>query len=178
MKTRTLTGVLLLATALFFGGCATPTQPTAMVATPIGSVTKHTQSLSINVTGGSKTSAAGASKISDTDFAEALRQSITQSGLFAKISPADQADYRLDLQIVRLDQPMIGFSMTVTVEVTWTLARQSDHQIIWQKSITSTYTAKTGEAFAGVTRLRLATEGAARLNIQDAIGQMGALNLP
>jgi hypothetical protein len=68
--------------------------------------------------------------------------------------------------------------MTVTVEVTWTLARQSDHQIIWQKSITSTYTAKTGEAFAGVTRLRLATEGAARLNIRDAIGQMGALNLP
>jgi len=149
-----------------------------MVATPVGPVTQHAQSVSINVTGGSATSAAGASKISDEDFAEALRQSIAQSGLFARISAANQADYRLDLQIVRLEQPMIGLSMTVTIEVTWRLARQSDHQTVWQKSVTSTYTAKMGEAFAGVTRLRHATEGAARENIKDAIGQMSALSLP
>jgi hypothetical protein len=33
------------------------------------------------------------------------------------------------------------------------------------------------DAFAGVTRLRLANEGAARANIKDAITQMSALPL-
>ena len=174
----TIAAALLLVTPLFLGGCATPTQSTAMVATPVGTVNRHSQSLSITVAGGSETSAAGASKISDNDFADALRQSITQSGLFAKVSPAGQSDYHLEVQIVRLDQPIMGFSMTVTLEADWKLARQGDHQIVWQKAIISTFTAKTGEAFAGVTRLRLATEGAARANIQDAIGQMSALALP
>lgn len=169
---------LLVLTSLFLAGCATPSQPAAMVAMPAGPVSQHSQSLSINVTGGSETSSAGASKISNTDFAEALRQSIVQSGLFAKISPADLADYRLDVYIVRLEQPTFGFSMTVTLETNWTLTRQSDRQIAWQKAITSTYTAKAGEAFAGVTRLRLANEGTARANIQDAIAQMSALTLP
>jgi ABC-type uncharacterized transport system auxiliary subunit len=178
MKIRFLAGLILLSGALFLGGCATPSQPAAMVAAPLGSVTKHAQAISVTVTGGTETSAAGASKISNSDFAEAVGQSITQSGLFARTAAANMSDYQLDLQIVRLDQPMIGFSMTVTLEVTWKLARRNDHQIVWQKAITSTYTAKAGDAFAGVTRLRLATEGAARGNIQDAMGQMSALILP
>ena len=44
--------------------------------------------------------------------------------------------------------------------------------------IAASYTAAPSEAFVGVNRLRLATEGAARTNIQDAIGQIGALTLP
>ena len=67
--------------------------------------------------------------------------------------------------------------MTATIETSWTLTRLSDHAVIWQKSITTSHTAKTGEAFAGVTRLRLATEGAARDNIQDAITHLSLLPL-
>jgi hypothetical protein len=173
------TAILLLAgLSLWFAGCASPTQPSAMVATPTGPVTRHAQSLGIAVAGGAATSAAGASKISNEDFAEALRQSIAQSGLFATLTAPEQADYRLDVQIVRLVQPLIGFSMTVTIETDWTLTRRSDRQVAWQKAITSVYTARAGEAFAGVTRLRMATEGAARTNIQDAISRMSALVLP
>ncbi len=179
MHTRPLLILLLALAGLFLGGCATPAQSNAMVPTSLGPVTKHPESLSVSVTGGSETSAAGASQISSADFAAALSQSIQQSGLFAKIIPAGQSgDYQLQVAIVRLQQPMFGFSMTATIETSWTLTRLSDHAAIWRKAITTSHTAKAGEAFAGVTRLRLATEGAARDNIQDAITQMSVVALP
>jgi hypothetical protein len=174
---RTLS-VPAIAGLLFMSGCASPAQSSAMVATPVGSVTKHVQSVSMNVTGGSETSAAMASQISSTDFAAALKQSIEQSGLFAKVEPnGGSDDYHLEVAIVRLQQPMFGLNMTVVIETNWTLTRQNDHYTVWQKAIVTSHTAKTGEAFAGVKRLRLANEGAARDNIHDALTQLAALTL-
>ncbi|MBI3885567.1 MAG: hypothetical protein HY302_07540 [Opitutae bacterium] len=165
--------------ALLLGGCASPAQSNAMVPTSLGAVTKHAESLALNVTGGSETTATTASQISSADFASALDQSIRRSGLFAKIATAGQAgDYHLEVAIVRLQQPLFGFSMTATIETNWTLTRVSDHSVVWRKAITTSHTAGAGEAFVGATRLRLATEGAARDNIQDAVAQMGALTLP
>jgi ABC-type uncharacterized transport system auxiliary subunit len=176
---RALVMILIAAGAVLLGGCSTPAQPNAMVATSLGAVAKHPESLSLNVTGGSATSAAGASQISNGDFASALSQSIERSGLFAKVIPAGQSSaYHLEVAIVRLQQPMFGFSMTATIETTWTLTHLSDRAVVWQKAITTSHTANAGDAFVGVTRLRLATEGAARDNIQDAINQLGALSLP
>jgi Lipopolysaccharide-assembly len=149
---------------------------TTVLAAPVA--TKHIESLSVTVTGGSETSALGASKISNEDFAEAVKNSIAQSGLFAKIVPAGQSDYQLEVQIVRLDQPMFGTSFTVNLEATWRLVHPEDQKVVWEKAITSSSTATMSDAFSGVTRLRLANEGAARNNIQDAIAQMSALSLP
>lgn len=179
MNYKILFPLVLAATGLFFGGCASPAQSNSMVAPGMGSVTKHAEAVSINVTGGSPTTATSASQISNEDFASALSESIRQSGLFSKIVPTGQADdYHLDVAIVRLQQPMMGFSMTATIETNWSLVKQSDRTVVWRKAITSSHTAKTGEAFAGVKRLRLATEGAARANIKDAITQLSAVTIP
>lgn len=166
------------AAALLLGGCATASKSTDMVTAVTVPVTKHPESLSVAVTGGSETSSMGASKISNGDFAEAVKTSVTQSGLFGKISPAGSSDYDLTVQIVRLDQPVFGASFTVTIETTWRLTHRSDQKLVWQKAIITPFTATMGDAFVGVTRLRLANEGAARENIKDAITQMGALTLP
>ena len=149
---------------------------TTVAAAPVA--TKHAESLTVTVTGGSATSSLGASKISNQDFAEAIKNSIAQSGLFAKIVSTGQSDYQLEVQIVRLDQPMFGASFTVNLEATWRLLRVGDQKLVWEKAITSSSTAAWNAAFAGVTRLRLANEGAARNNIQEAIAQMSALPLP
>ncbi|MDB6166533.1 MAG: hypothetical protein JWQ83_1673 [Lacunisphaera sp.] len=172
--------ILLLALAgLLAGGCATPAQSNAMVPTALGAITSHHGSITVNVTGGSATSAAGASQISNADFASALSQSIQQSKLFTTLLPAGPAtDYHLEVTIVRLQQPMFGLSMTATFETNWTLSSLSDKAIVWRKAITTSHTVGAGEALAGVTRLRLATEGAARDNIQNAITQISALPLP
>jgi hypothetical protein len=165
--------------ALFCGGCATASKSSAMIAAPEAPVTKHAGSVSVAVSGGADTSSLGASNIANADFAEAIKASITQSGLFAKLAGgADPADYQLEVNIVRLDRPTFGLSFTVNLETTWRLLHRGDAKPVWEKAITSTFTAKVGDAFAGVTRLRLANEGAARANIKDAIAQIGALTLP
>lgn len=169
----------VLLTALFAGGCATPAKSTAMVVAPVLEPEKrHEGSVDINVSGGSKTTATSASQISSENFAAALSESIGKSGLFSSVAPVGgKGDYHLEVTIVRVDQPVMGFSMTVTIETTWNLSRKSDGEVLWRKGIQSTYTAPLGASLAGVTRLRLANEGAARENIQDAIAQMSALSL-
>jgi hypothetical protein len=167
----------LVALALGLGGCATPSNPQAMSVQKLDLAKKHSASLSLNVTGGSETSSAGASKISNADFTTALKNSIESSELFAKLLDVGSSDYHLEVMIARLDQPMMGFNMTVTLETNWTLSRKSDGTVVWQKAIPSTYTAKAGEAFAGPTRLRLANEGAARTNIEQALKEISALTL-
>lgn len=174
-----IVGLLFFTAALLAGGCASPAQSKAMVAVPtMGSVKSHDGKVSLNVTGGSETSAMGASQISSADFATALRDSIQKSGLFsAVVAAGGDEDYHIEVAIVRVDQPMMGFSMTVTFETTWTLSGKNDQTVFWRKAISSRFTATVGDAFAGVTRLRLANEGAARENIQEAIAQMSALTL-
>jgi len=85
--------------------------------------------------------------------------------------------YKLSAFIGKLDQPTMGFSMTVKMEVSYTLVDTQSGMTVWTKNIPSTYTAKASEAFAGTTRLRLANEGAAKDNIQQAITEISAVEL-
>ena len=76
-----------------------------------------------------------------------------------------------------MEQPSFGLSFTVKLEAGWTLKRASNAQSVWQESIKSEFTATTSDAFAAVTRLRLATEGAARNNISAGLARISELNL-
>ncbi|HEX2101378.1 MAG TPA: hypothetical protein VHF69_11970 [Candidatus Synoicihabitans sp.] len=167
---------LALATALL-SGCATASKTDAMVATQQDFGRQHATSVSVNVTGGRETSAAGASQISSADFRAAIVHSIEDSQLFSAVQPVGDAPYHLEVFITRLDQPVLGFSMTVTLETNWTLTRPSDGRVLWEKAIPTTYTARAGEALVGTTRLRLANEGAARTNIEAALKELSALQL-
>lgn len=174
---RSLVAVALATFGLFLGGCATPSNSSAMVPKVAPAARKHPEAVGVAVTGGSATSSMGASKISDQDFAEAIRSAITQSGLFARTVEGGKGDYQLEVQIVRLDQPLFGASFTVKLEATWRLRRGADKAVLWEKAIESSFTATMGDAFVGTTRLRLANEGAARQNIEEAIKQMAGVDL-
>jgi uncharacterized lipoprotein YajG len=173
---RFLALVCVIAAAALAGGCATPATSVAMTATPATPVHQIGSDVSVAVSGGSMTTSTGASQISDEAFAQALRDSIERSGLFAKVSPSG-ARYKVTAFIGKVDQPLLGFSMTVKMEVSYALVDTQSGKTLWSKSIESEHTAKAGEAFAGVKRLRLANEGAARENIQQAITAMGTLAL-
>ncbi len=165
-----------IALASLMIGCATPSKPDAMVAVPVAPVHKSSSDISVAVSGGKDTSKMGASQISDEAFSKALRDSIEKAGLFSKVS-ASGARYKLTSFIGKVDQPTFGFSMTVKMEVSYTLVDSQSGKTLWTKDVASEHTAKAGEAFAGVTRLRLANEGAAQENIRLAIEQISALNL-
>jgi len=167
---------VLFVGATLLAGCAAPTKPDQMVAEAVGPVHKSASDVSVAVSGGKETSSAGKSQISNEAFADALRASIDKAGLFSKVADSGTR-YRLTSFIGKLDQPNFGFSMTVKMEVSYTLKDTQSGTTVWTKDIESEHTAGAGEAFAGVTRLRLATEGAAKDNIAKAIAEISALNL-
>jgi hypothetical protein len=168
---------LFLVAALVVGGCASGAKPEAMLARTSMPVHQSQSDVHVAVIGGKETSAMWVSQISDQDFGQALQDSIIQSGLFRKATTNGPAAYRLDAFIVQINQPMFGASMTVSMEVNYSLARTNPKEVVWQKAVTSTYTAPFSEAFLGATRLRKANEGAARRNIEQAITEISQLRL-
>jgi hypothetical protein len=169
---------MLLLSVLTVGGCATGAKPEAMLARINIPVHQSQSDVNITVIGGKETSKMWVSQVSDQDFAQALQNSIMQSGLFRKAVTSSSAAYSLEAFIVQMNQPMFGASMTVSMEVNYSLARTNPKEMVWQKAVTSTYTAPFGEALVGATRLRKANEGAARKNIEQAIDEISKLQLP
>lgn len=173
---RSAAGAILIALTFLLAGCASGAKPEAMVAEKVAVAHPSNNDVSVVVSGGKATSSVGASQISDDAFAQALRDSITKSGLFKAVT-ASGGRYKLTAFIGKVDQPMMGFSMTVKMEVSYTLADTESNKAVWSKNISSEYTAKVSDAFAGVERLRLANEGAAKANIQQAVTEMAKLQL-
>lgn len=167
----------ILGAVIGLGGCASPAGTKEMVSDSAQVVTKHPYSVAVRTAGGRETDKMGASQISDQDFAEALRQSITTTKLFSKVVEGQDSDYLLSVFVANLEQPMMGFSMTVKMEAAWSLTEVKSGKVIWKDTINSTYTASASAAFAGVERLRIATEGAARENIKMGIEELSKLSL-
>jgi hypothetical protein len=147
-----------------------------MVPSAVQLVNHHPCSVSAAVYGGSETIPVWTSEIGDAQFREALEDAIRNSQLFSSVMP-EGGDYRLIVAIREVKQPMMGASMTVDVTADWQLMRGNDPQIIWRDTVKSTYTAKWNAHFAGVVRLRLANEGAARANIEEGLRRLSSIRL-
>jgi hypothetical protein len=170
-------GVSLLAAAVLLAGCATPTSQEAMVPTAISTVKKHPQTVTVEVSGGQETSAIGKTQVSNDALAKALTQAIEGSKAFSKVVKGTGGDYLLTVNIFSIDQPNFGLSFTVKMEAGWTLKRANDGAVVWQESIKSEHTATTSDAFVGVTRLKMATEGAAKNNVAQGLEKVSKLTL-
>ena len=168
---RFVTAASLAMAAALFGGCASPARPEAISTTLVMPVHKSTGEVSVTVSGGS------ASEISNEAFAQALRDSIERSGIFAKVLPSG-ARYELKALIGSVDHPAAGVSFTVKMQVSYTLADTQASKALWTQTIPSEHTAGFSDAVVANTRLRRAEEGAAKANIEQALTQIATLNLP
>ncbi|WP_315808553.1 hypothetical protein [Pseudomonas sp. C9-3] len=72
---------------------------------------------------------------------------------------------------------MFGFNFTVTSTVEYSLVENAGGRVVWQETVKEPFTAGVGDAFYGVTRLRLANEGSARANINTLLQRLGGLKL-
>ena len=171
----------MLATLILFTleltGCAAPANRAAM--TPQGViVSKHyPHSLHVQTNGGSETSALSSSNISDADLKAAIEDAVVQSKLFKSIVQGAGGDYELSVRVVSLSKPSFGATFTVEMETAWSLTKAADHSVLMRKSVKSSGTATMGDALAGVTRLRLAVENAAKENISQGLKAVSELNL-
>ncbi|MDB5757631.1 MAG: hypothetical protein JWM30_920 [Burkholderia sp.] len=173
--------LLRIATAPFFaalfliGGCASPPMQEAMVPTGVVISKKHPETVRLNVGGGAD--AAAGTTVPNAALEAALNQAINESKLFSQVVKGNGGDFILTANVFSVNQPMFGMAMTVKMEVGWTLKRASDDKTVWQEAIRSEHTSTPGEAFAGVTRVRLATEGAVKNNIAEAMSKLATLSL-
>jgi hypothetical protein len=166
-----LCAVLILAT-----GCASPARPAAMVPATFNIQNKHPHSVGVTADGGRETKPMEKSEISTAAFVEAVSSAVQQSGVFTSVVQAADAKYKLEVLIVGVDQPLLGFDMTVNMSTHWKLSDAAGKSV-FQDFIRSTYKATVGDAFVGIERLRLATEGAARENIKQGVERLSALKL-
>lgn len=166
------TGLLLA-----LGGCASPAQHGAMVPVSLQVAKHHQKAVAVTVGGGSETSANWKSQVSDTELKLAVVSAINQTKTFSKVVEDKSGDYILNVNIFNVTQPTFGFSFTVTMEMGWTVKRADTGAVVWQEAIKSEHTATTSDAFAGVTRLKMATEGAVRNNVAQGLTKLSALSL-
>lgn len=164
-----------LCIAALLGGCASPANRQAMIPSTVQVQKALGNSIKVETGGGSDTGALDSSNIADADLKAAIETALSQSGLFKQVIQQGNSEYELSVRITSLRKPLAGFSMTVDMEAAWSLVRMSDRKPVFQKSIVSTYTAGMSEAFAGVTRLRMAVEGATRENIAQGIKALSSL---
>ncbi|QEW07889.1 hypothetical protein [Nitrincola iocasae] len=177
MKNNALIGILLL--SIILSGCASPARFENMLA--VGSpeqrstATPLRENISVaDVTGGKETNLVGTSQVSNISLTLALQESLRHVRLFAK---SNMGKYYLIAHMVELEQPLTGTSMTVTPRIHYTVIDRETGQTIYNRTITTPYTAAFSDALSGASRLRLANEGAIRVNIEALVNDLVMLEI-
>jgi hypothetical protein len=129
-----------------------------------------------SVTGGKGTNPLWTSEISSESYKEALMDSLMAVKLLSKDTNA--ADYDLRVEMLKVKQPLIGIDFSVTTIIEYWLTRTSDNKEVYHDVVEATYIAEFSDAFVAIERLKLANEGAGRLNITRIIDRLYKLELP
>ncbi|MFL6706661.1 MAG: hypothetical protein ACJ8HI_00475 [Massilia sp.] len=162
----------IVAVAALLSGCATPARVDQMASTvnPAQRIVKTVFRDNIavrDVTGGQETNPLWTAKVGNSEFEQALEISLRDAGLLA--NGKQSGKYQLTAQMDKVDQPLGGFSMTVSATVSYALFERSTGKEILRRTITLPYTAEFNAAFMGSERLKIATEGAIKANIGKII---------
>ena len=177
MQVRNLVRLSVSLVALAGIGCASGATMVGMVPKSYEVAHRNAYTVKLSTAGGRETQAWSKSEISNENFSAALADSLSTSGVFSSVVRDGTSDYLLDVFLTKVDQPIMGFNMTVSVTANWTLTDLKTNGVVFQDLIEASHTATVGDAFAGVTRLRLANEGAARANIAEGIKRLSQLDL-
>lgn len=163
----------------FLTGCASSAKVESMIVsgTPEQRIqpTPLRQNISVSdVTGGRETNPMWTSQVNSGGFRAALEESLKEVGLFAMGS---LGQYYLIANLDELRQPLMGASMTVNARVSYTLHDKSTGKSVYARVIELPYTAAFSDALYGATRLKLANEGAMRVNINALINDLFIIDI-
>jgi hypothetical protein len=114
------------------------------------------------------------SQVSSDAFRRALEDSLRNAGI---LGGGSGLRFRLTADLLRLDQPMFGASMTVSSQVRYSLVEIATGKEIYSRVIDASYTAAFNAAFLGTERLRIANEGSIRDNIDSLLRDMVMLKV-
>jgi hypothetical protein len=162
-----LSGLAACATAADPNAMTVAAAPAADAGKPFPASLQHAMCVR-TVTGGEKTNPLWVSKVDNDGFKTALTSSMTGAGLLADGSGCN---YPIDVNLLGLSQPAMGFDMTVTSHVNYKVYGADGAPFLLQ-TIDAPYTANFSSAFMGVERLKKANEGAIRESITQFFGKL------
>ena len=167
--------VLMSVATLVLAGCASPARVDQMTATAspqqrVAPTPLRTNVAVRDVTGGKETNPMWMSNVGNSEFEQALEASLRDAGLLAGGKQAGK--YTLVAHLESVDQPM-----AVTVSVSYSLIERASGKEVLNRRVSLPYTAGFDAAFAGTERLRIANEGAVRVNITKLIDELFALKI-
>lgn len=177
MKKLTSASLLIFAAALMTG-CASPARIDAMTASasPTQRVTTGPMRNNVavrDVTGGKETNPMWVSNVGNSEFEQALESSLRDAGLLSAGKQAGK--FILTVHMEKVDQPMFGVAMTVTATVRYSLVERITGKEVLNRTISLPFTASFSSSLLGYERLRLANEGAIRINIGKIIDELFAV---
>ena len=108
----------------------------------------------------------GASPVTPEEYRKALVASFRQADLYA---PEDEAKYVMDTVMTDMEQPIMGFNMTVTATAQYDVLKASNESNVFSENVSVPCTKGIGDAFDGAIRLRLASGCAVGENITHVI---------
>jgi hypothetical protein len=168
------------------GACAQPASYSAMVVDPQafdtvrGPAAGYREAVTVApVTGGKETSPLWTSQVGNAEFQEALARSLIATKLASvdilSNPGAVNGRYRLEAVLQSLQQPLMGFDLTVTATVAYKLTDIATGAVVYESTLVTPATATMSDTLIAVERLKLANEKAIRANLTKLIGELYAL---
>ena len=119
--------------------------------------------------------ALGRSDVATDALQEALRSSVTASGLFQGAVDAGE-DWCLRATVVAYEAPEWGLDVTAGVTIHWQLT-DTEEAVLWSQHIETEETGTPEDAFAMGEREAFAIAGAVRANLARALEHLANLEL-
>lgn len=168
---------ILLATSIVIGlsGCARFDKE-KMISRGFRSETYHPYSVSVSIGRGDEEADVGLAPVPRDDLQYAIEESIRTGQVFEEVVSGENGDYMLNVSVFTLEQPVFGINFTVKLGAGWVLTK-ANGSIVWQKLIKSECSTTMSDSWHGMTRLRMANDGAIRENIKQGMMQLSNLDL-
>lgn len=166
--------VVSAALAILLTGCASPAriEQMSVEGSPAQRIaqTPMRNNLAIkDVTGGKETNPMWKSNIGSSELEHALENSLRTVGLLAE---RQAGRFILTAHLENVEQPSFGFNLTVTATINYVVSERSTGKNLINRTLSVPYTAAFGDAFSATERMRLANEGAIRVNITQLIDEL------
>lgn len=162
---------------VLLSGCTSAIKVQKMIPENIAIVKQHFGKVVLQVDGGREEHPVGWPQISNDNFMIALKSAVQQSNIFTEVSEDKRGDYRLEAFIFNLVQPLIGYNWKVHLEIAWTLSRLDTKTVLWQDSIITSSTAEKSGSIGFMSKVKFATEAAAKANIKTALERLSRIGL-
>ncbi len=173
-KLRNLLALPAAALLITLTGCAGIT-PAEYTPAPVQLAKQHPQTVNVSVQA-KDLGDAERTKAESAAMTTALSDAIVASKAFSGVLK-DGGDYKLTVQVINQAYPSMGFGMTSTLEMGWTLIRKDTGAVVWQQSIKTEHSAGVGDAFSGAERLKLVISTAVKKNYIEGLNRIAALQL-